>query len=137
MRRFSHQVTTSASKAAIWAIWKDVERWNAWDDQLKSSRLDGAFTLGTRGRLTPLNGPESPFAITEYTQDESFTFTVRLPLARLEVAHYFLPGAQTTFVHAVEFNGPLGVVFGRILGRGYAAALPGVMNRIRAIAEGK
>jgi len=58
-------------------------------------------------------------------------------MARLEVAHYFRDGAATTFVHEVTFKGLLGGIFGRQLGGRFAAALPGVLKRIAALAQGK
>ena len=52
-----HTVETTASPAAIWNIWQDVENWNTWDAGIEYSRLDGPFQTGTTGILKPKEGP--------------------------------------------------------------------------------
>lgn len=135
MRHFRSQHVTTASHSAVWAVWKDVSRWPEWDTELEAASLHGPFVTGAIGSLIPKRGPQSPFTLSEVTDEVSFTYVVRLPLARLEVGHYFTRDEATTFVHEVTFRGPLGVVFGRLLGRTYAAALPGVLARIARLAE--
>ena len=135
MRTFKSEHTTNASRTAVWEVWREVANWQQWDTELESAQLESAFAQGGRGTLTPKNAPKSPFTITELTEGVSFTYSVPMPLARLEVAHYFRPAAQTIFVHEVTFNGVLGGVFGRLLGTRYATALPEVLNRIAALAE--
>ncbi|MBC8100767.1 MAG: SRPBCC family protein [Armatimonadetes bacterium] len=137
MQKFAHQQPTTASREAVWGIWRDVNHWHHWDTELVSAQLDGAFKLGAKGKLSPKGSAPSTFTITELTEGSSFTFTVPIPLGHLAVAHYFVnaPGGGTVFVHDVAFTGALGWVFGQMLGKGYAKALPGVLQRIKALAE--
>ena len=137
MRQFKHEQATHASKATIWDIWRDVEHWPEWDIELENAALSGDFVLGAFGTLKAKNAPESRFEITELTEGESFTFIVRLPLARLEIAHYFVDDEQTIFVHDVAFRGPLGWLFGMLLGQQYATALPHAMELIQRKAESR
>ncbi|MEM8529950.1 MAG: SRPBCC family protein [Chloroflexota bacterium] len=136
MRQFKHEQATHASKATIWDIWRDVDNWPEWDIELEYATLLEDFAVGVVGTLKAKNAPESRFEITELTEGESFTFIVRLPLARLEIAHYFVDGEQTIFVHDVAFRGPLGWLFGMLLGQQYATALPQAMELIQLKAEG-
>ncbi|NOK59370.1 MAG: hypothetical protein GFH27_549283n170 [Chloroflexi bacterium AL-W] len=135
MRHFKHQQTTHASKATIWDIWRDVVHWPEWDIELEQATLPGDFVLGAFGTLKAKNSPEGRFEITELTEGESFTFIVRLPLSRLEIAHYFVDSEQTIFVHDVAFRGTLGWLFGMLLGQKYATALPHAMELIQHKAE--
>jgi hypothetical protein len=137
MRHFSSEQTTAASRDAVWNVWKAVSAWHEWDSELVNAALDTAFVQGGHGTLTPKGARPSRFIITELTDGTSFTFVVPLPMARLQVAHYFRAGAVTTFIHEVTFTGLLGGMFGQLLGRRYRAALPAVLMRIAALAERK
>ena len=63
MRQFQHQQSTSASKATIWDIWRDVERWPEWDIELEHATLPGDFGLGAVGTLKAKNSPESTLSM--------------------------------------------------------------------------
>ncbi len=135
MKHFQHAQTTTASRETIWAIWMDVANWHKWDTELESAQSDSDLILGAQGTLKSKGSPKSRFTITEFTDGESFTFTVSMPLAKLHVAHYFEAGDNTTFVHEVWFDGLLSGVFARLLGNTYAQALPNVLKLIQEIAE--
>lgn len=137
MRQFKHEQSTYVSKAMIWDVWRDVDHWPEWDIELEYATLRGDFVVGAVGTLKAKNSPESRFEITELTKGESFTFVIPLPLARLEIAHYFVDGKQTVFVHDVAFQGTLGWLFGILLGQKYATALPHAMELIQHRVESK
>jgi Polyketide cyclase / dehydrase and lipid transport len=136
--KFSHTLKTSASPAQIWAIWTDVEHWSQWDTELKDSRLEGSFGLGAVGKLTPKTGQVARFEISQFTLGESYTFTVQLPLCKLNVYRYLHNRSNDTyFTHEVSFQGLLSFVFGLLLGRQFQTVLPSVMENIKQIAETK
>jgi len=137
MRTFKYDQSTSATHENIWDIWLDVPNWHEWDTELESATLEGEMQLGAKGVLKPKGSPESKFTITEYTEGKSFTFSVQLPLAQLDVAHYFTSDNPTTFVHEVTFKGLMGWLFARILGGQYNKVLPDVLINIQDIAEQK
>lgn len=134
--RFSHTVETSASRETIWRIWTDVPNWKTWDDGLKDAQLNGPFVTGTQGRLIPDKGPKSTFTLTEVVPEQSYTFRTRLPLGSLYVKRLLITrNGKTTFTHEVWFTGLTKGIFSRALGRNYRTLLPGVMEKIRRIAE--
>jgi hypothetical protein len=134
--KFSHTLKTSASAAKIWRIWTDVERWGEWDTELYAARLDTAFELGAIGKLTPKRGSVSTFKISQFSPGESYTFTIALPLCRLNVHRYLTERADGLyFTHEVAFRGILSFMFGLLLGRKFKAVLPSVMQNVRQIAE--
>ncbi len=134
--KFSHTVKTSASPAQIWAIWIDVERWSEWDTELLDSHLESFFQLRAIGKLTPKKGQVSTFRISQFSEGKSYTFTVKLPLCRLNVYRHLQSRSDwTEFTHEVSFQGLLAFVFGLLLGRKFQAALPGVMENVKQIAE--
>ncbi len=134
--KFSHTLKTAAPPEQIWGIWTDVENWSAWDTELVDSRLEGSFALGAIGKLTPRKGRVATFKISQLNPGESYTFTVSLPLCRLNVHRFLqLQPDGTDFTHEVSFQGLLGWLFGRLLGRQFKTVLPGIMENVKQIAE--
>jgi hypothetical protein len=134
--KFSHTLKTSASAAKIWRIWTDVERWGEWDTELYAARLDTAFELGAIGKLTPKRGSVSTFKISQFSPGESYKFTIKLPLCRLNVHRYLRERPDGLyFTHEVSFQGLFAVIFGLLLGRKFKAVLPSVMQNVKQIAE--
>jgi Polyketide cyclase / dehydrase and lipid transport len=136
--KFSHTLKTSAEPEKIWAIWTDVEHWAEWDTELSAASLDSAFGLGAVGKLTPKIGQIATFKISQFTPGESYTFTVQLPLCKLNVYRYLRNQPDGLyFTHEVSFQGLLAVVFRVLLGRQFQTVLPTVMENIKQIAETK
>lgn len=136
--KFSHTLKTSASQEKIWAIWTDVEHWSKWDTELSDSRLENAFVLGAVGKLTPKAGRVSSFRISQLSTGKSYTFTLKLPLCKLNVyRHLHSQSDGTYFTHEVSFQGLLAFLFGLLLGRRFRIVLPSVMENIKRIAEVK
>jgi hypothetical protein len=134
--KFSHTIKTSASAAKIWQIWTDVERWSVWDTELHAARLDAPFELGAVGKLTPKRGSVSTFKISQFSPGKSYTFTIELPLCRLNVQRYLSDRADGVyFTHEVAFQGLFAFIFGLLLGRKFRAVLPSVMHNVRQLAE--
>lgn len=136
--RFDHTVRTSAAPGDVWAVWADVPRWPEWDIELESASIEGGrFVLGARGTLRPRRGPASSFVVSEFEPEEGYAFATRLPLCELVVRRWLGESGDggTTFTHEVSFVGPLSPLFGALLGGRFRAALPAVMENVRAIAE--
>jgi hypothetical protein len=134
--RFNHTVKTSASPEQIWAVWTDVANWAKWDTELQDACLNGIFELGSIGKLTPKTGQVSTFKISQFSLGKSYTFTVSLPLCKLNVYRYLTTQPDGTyFTHEVSFNGVLAFGFGLLLGRQFRSVLPSVMENIKRIAE--
>jgi hypothetical protein len=134
--KFSHTLKTSASAAKIWHIWTDVERWSQWDTELHTARLDEPFELGAIGQLTPKRGSTSRFKISQFNPGQSYTFTLKLPLCRLNVHRYLSDRTDGVyFTHEVSFQGLLAFIFGLLLGRQFRSVLPSVMQNVKQIAE--
>lgn len=135
--RFSHTLTTAAAPEAVWSLWTDVAHWPNWDTELKHAALHGPFELGARGRLESKGAPPSTFIVTEFERGTRYTFTTELPLgSSLNVKRYLArEGEATRFTHEVWFAGPLALPLGATLGRRFKTALPGVMGRLKQLAE--
>jgi hypothetical protein len=129
---------TTAKPEEIWRLWTDVEHWSAWDTELESSSISGAFLAGTRGTLKPTSGSPAQFIIDECNDGSSYTFSTALPLGSLTIKRTLertTGNGSTRFTHDVQFTGFSGWFFAMVLGNQYKTALPEVMNRIRTLAE--
>ena len=134
--RFKHTLQTTSSPDKIWQIWTDVEHWPTWDSELLEASLDQPFQVGARGRLAPRRGPQSMFEISALDPGVCYRMTAYLPLARLQVERSLSSQiGLTTFTHEAWFDGPLGLLFDRLLGKTYQSALPQAMERLRQQAE--
>jgi Polyketide cyclase / dehydrase and lipid transport len=126
----------AATAEDVWARWADVATWQEWDDGIEWCRLDGAFQAGSKGQLRPKGGPTVRFVLMEAAQGVGFRDRSFLPLARLDFTHRVEPvdgGVRIT--HRVEIGGPLGWLFGRVMGAGFREGLPQTVRSLAAAAE--
>lgn len=134
--RFEHTLETTAPAERVWQLWADVAGWPRWDTALVSARLEGPFAHNAQGRLQSKGSPESVFTVVELEPGRSYTFAVPLLFAELRVRRSLAPTpAGARFTHQVSFVGPLGWLFGLLLGRQFRGMLPEVMQQLRALAE--
>lgn len=115
-------------RADIWRLWTDVTTWKRWDQGLADATIDRAFIKGAAGTIIPNSGPTTKFTITEIDPDASYTFVTKLPGAKLLIRRDFVDGPDTSFRHAVWFDGPLAAIWATILGRGFRRQLPSSMT---------
>lgn len=135
-KHFSHSVRTSAPPALIWKIWTDVPNWKDWDSGLQDAGMKEAFALKAKGKITSLEGRKSGFKVVEFTEGQSYTFKTVLPLGALFVKRTLsVEGTETVFTHEVWFSGLTGGIFARQFGPKFREMLPGVMQKIKKIAE--
>jgi hypothetical protein len=131
-----HTIETTASPAAIWQIWQDVEKWNTWDHGIEYSSIDGPFALGTTGILKPKGGPLVRTKLTNVEPLESFIDESKLFLCTIVVAHYLTQSNGKTLVtHQIEMNGPLSFFFAYMIGRKMKKNLPTEMQAMVEQAE--
>jgi Polyketide cyclase / dehydrase and lipid transport len=138
--RFAHTVGTVAMPGDVWAVWTDVDRWPEWDTELESASIEGVrLAPGAGGTLRPERGPTSSFVVSEFEPERGYAFTTQLPLCKLVVRRRLGEDGNggTAFTHEVSFVGSLSFLFGTLLGRRFRAALPGVMENVRLMAESR
>ncbi len=134
---FSHAVQTRARPEAVWRVWTEVSTWPSWDSELESVRLEAPFAAGASGTLKAKGAPEASFVIDEVVPGARYRFSTKLPFGGALVIDRTLTPmpAGTRFEHHFRFQGFGGWLMSGFLGGGYRKALPGVMERIRDLAE--
>ena len=133
-----HRITVNASADSIFRIYADVENWHTWDPDTKQATLEGAFEVGSKGRLTPAKGNTVPMVLTEVQPGRCFTVESRIPLFRMLFEHELLPvPGATEVVHRVTFSGLLSVVLGPMLSKQLNSGLPVTLGHLKALAEAR
>jgi len=127
---------TSGNPASVWSAWKDVARWNAWNPMIRESSLDGLFTTGTRGAVTPSKGPKGSFELTEVQPEKRWSSRAKMPGAMLDFIYELTPvSAGTHITMRAEISGLLSPLFGIIVGRQCQQGLPVAVKNLKARAE--
>jgi hypothetical protein len=117
-------------------IWSEVDRWHLWDPDTKQARLNGAFAVGTKGRIIPRKGMGVPMVVTERSEGRSFTVEGYIPLFRMHFEHTVSAvdgGSEVT--HSVWFSGALAFLFGPRVAAQIREGLPQTMQSLKAYAE--
>ena len=142
-RHFWAEAEAGAPPEAVWAVWTDLDVWPSIDPALRSVELAGGArtiaAVGQEGTLVDETGRPIAWSVTYLDPLRAYTFTSRLPLARLHVHRRLNPtdSGRLRLTHEVWFGGPLGAIFGLLLGRRFASLLPGVVARVVELAESK
>jgi hypothetical protein len=60
---FERTVTTTATPAEVWALWKDVGSWHCWDPAVQQVAFEGHFAQGGAGNMVLTGGVQTPFVL--------------------------------------------------------------------------
>jgi hypothetical protein len=131
--------TSPASTEAVWACYRTADSWTAWDDGLDAVTFNGELATGATGTLRPSGGPALGFTVVHCEPGRAFEDVTPiphrlLPLAAVRFRHTLspLPTGGCEITHRVEIGGPLGALFARLMGPGFAEGLP---KTVRALAD--
>ena len=130
------QVVVSASLETIFRIYQDVDHWNQWDPDTKSSTLNQGLTLGSKGSLTPTKGSTVPMEVTSIQVNRHFTVTSKTALYRMDFEHELeAVEGGTRVVHRVTFAGLLKPILTRMIAPQVDKGLPITLQRLKMQAE--
>ncbi len=130
---------TTATAAAVWALWADPNRWKAWNERIAWAELLGPLAVGTRARIRFKRSPRAlTFTVTALEHERAFTDEVRLPGVRMGHEHTLTPvGSMTRIRHRLYFEGPAEKVYALLMGRQMRTAVRRFGELERSIAEGR
>ena len=113
-----HTERSSATPAAVWALWEDPDRWPDWNDQLESAELEGGLVAGATAWVKFKRGGRMRFTVVEAEPERLFLDEAKLPGCRFGHEHRVEPaGAGCEITHRIYVKGPTAAVFSRLLGR--------------------
>ena len=139
MYEFEHSVDVAATPAQIWARYTDVATWTEWDEGLEKVTLDGPFTVGSTGALTPSGQDALPFTLVQAVENEGFSDETEIPgQVVLRFVHRLveLPEGGTRVTHRLEIEGPAADEIGPHLGPEISSGFPQTIATLGAVAAG-
>lgn len=84
------KVYKNISKEAVWRVWKDINHWTDWHDDLDYCKLEGDFAVGNFFMLKPKGAPAVKIRLTEIEENNKFT----------DCTHFF--GAKMYDTHEIK-----------------------------------
>jgi Polyketide cyclase / dehydrase and lipid transport len=136
--QIEERIVVNAKPEVIFGIYADVERWNKWDPDTKSSSINGPFVAGTKSRLTPAKGQTVNIELVSVVPNRSFTCDGGVPGFHMRFEHELNPsGVGTEVIHRVTFSGVLAFVIGRIVRAQLRTGLPITLASLKRLAESK
>jgi Polyketide cyclase / dehydrase and lipid transport len=132
-----HSERSSATPAAVWALWADASRWPDWNEQLESGELDGELAVGTGATVKFKRGGKMKFTVLAVEPERLFIDEARLPGCRFGHEHRLEPaGAGCEITHRLYLEGPTSGLFARLFGRGrMEKSVVAFVERERELAE--
>jgi hypothetical protein len=132
---YEHSVHTTATPAAIYALWADTPNWPAWDTSVTAVDLDGPFVEGATGTMHLADQPPVSFRLTAVAAGIGFVDETEIPGAVLRFHHRVeaLPGGGAVVTHRVQIEGDAGFV--SELGPAVTSDVPEAMAGLIALAE--
>ncbi|HET7121703.1 MAG TPA: SRPBCC family protein [Solirubrobacterales bacterium] len=129
---------TTVPPEAVWTkAYADVEAWPAWNEEIKSARLDGPLREGAEPRIVFGTGLRLRFRVVECEEGRVFTDEARLPGARMGHRHLIEPAeGGCRLVNTIYIEGPLAALWRRVMGPRAARTLPGAQQAIVELAGG-
>jgi hypothetical protein len=132
-----HTERSSASPAAVWALWADASRWPEWNEQLESGELDGELAPGTGATVKFKRGGKMRFTVVAVEPERLFIDEAKLPGCRFGHEHRIEPaGAGCEITHRLYLEGATSGLFSRLFGRKrLEKSVVGFIERERELAE--
>ncbi|MFD9568589.1 SRPBCC family protein [Streptomyces sp. NPDC059982] len=137
MWTYEHSVETTATPAAVWRLWAEVERWADWNDGVEKIEIDGPFAEGTRITMTPPGEDPVPLVIAEAVENELFVDEARFGGLVLRTLHRLDPAGpgRIRVTYRMEITGTGADEAGPEIGPGITADWPQTMAALVALAE--
>jgi hypothetical protein len=125
-----------AAPERVFSVYADVEKWNVWDPDTKSSSIVGEFKTGATGRIAPAKGQPIKLQFTSVVENTSFTCAGGVPFFKMVFEHELTREGQGTLaVHRVTMSGALTFLFGRMVAGQLRTGLPKTMLSLKRLVE--
>jgi uncharacterized protein YndB with AHSA1/START domain len=109
---------STASPEAVWELWRVVERWPDWNEQVERVEVDGDLLPGTEVRVKVRKGGTVRQRVTALDPGRLLITEVRFPGARQGHEHRVeRRGRGCEIVHRIYVRGLMWPIFALLLGR--------------------
>ena len=126
-------VTSSATPAAVWALWSDPGTWSAWDPAVQGVVLEGPFAAGTTGTMTLTGGIDAPVVLEVVEAGRRYLDRLTMGDLVIRIDHVVeAAGSGSEITVATTIEGPGAEDVGPMV----TTDAPTAMARLVALAEG-
>ncbi|MBT2466440.1 polyketide cyclase [Streptomyces sp. ISL-66] len=138
MWAYEHSVETNAGPGAIWGLWADVENWGAWNADIESVMISGAFAAGAEIVMTPAGQDPVSLVVAEAVVDELFVDEARFEGLLLRTVHRVDAGERlrTRVTYRMEITGEGVDELGPHIGPAVTGDWPETMDALVKLAQG-
>lgn len=138
MGTYANTRQTRAAPEQVWRLWSDVSTWPAWNPDVLSIAIDGPFASGTTGTMTTKAGGKHAIELESVEAGRAFELvTAAMPGTRFAFRCEVTPagGGGAVISQALTMRGPLGGLFGPMMGRRIAEGFGPILDGLKAAAE--
>lgn len=139
MKSYGVSRQTSAAPNVVWRVWSDPNNWSTWNSGVKEAKVDGPIANGTRGKMTTSRGSTHAVTFVDVLTGRGFSMAMAgPPLTTLRFSCSIeQKGGGSNVSQSVTFSGPLGFLFGAMMGAEMAKHFVPVLDDLARTAEAK
>ena len=137
MKSYGVSRLTTASPETVWRLWRDPNNWSRWNSGIQTAAVDGPIANGTRGTMTTNRGSTHDVTFSNVIEGGGFSMSMAgPPLTTMTFSCEIAPdGIGSKISQSVSIEGPLGFLFGPLLGNEMAKHFVPVLDDLAAAAE--
>jgi hypothetical protein len=117
------------SKEAIWKVWKDIDNYATWHDDLEYCRLEGEFVRGNYFLLKPKGGPKFKVWLLDVKENKSFLDCTNFFGAKMYDEHTLEETSEgLSITNTITVKGLLAFLWIKLVAKGVAKSSAQEMN---------
>ena len=103
---FSFSLKIRATKEAVWAYYANIEKWYAWEEDLKNITLNDDFKTGSYGTMELEGMPPMDYQLTLVTAFKEFWDKTATPFGDILFGHQIMENndGSVTVKHSVSLD---------------------------------
>lgn len=120
----------------IWQLWKDIDNWPTWHDDLDYCKLDGKFEVGSHFMLKPKNMGPVKIELVSIDEGKEFTDCTKFPGAKMFDTHKVAQiGRDVEVSNILYVTGILKWLWILLVARKVAASIEDEMDKVVELAR--
>jgi uncharacterized protein YndB with AHSA1/START domain len=137
MKSYGKSRATTASPERVWDVWSDPNNWSAWNSGIKAAQLEGPIHDGAAGTMTTSRGSRHTVTFSNVKPGRGYALSTSGPPGTTMTFSCAIEpnGSGSTISQSVVLSGPMGFLFGPMLGPMMAEHFVPVLDDLARTAE--
>jgi uncharacterized protein YndB with AHSA1/START domain len=139
MKTYGVSRSTTASARTVWSIWSEPNNWSKWNSGIRAAEVDGPIGNGRKRKMTTNRGSTHDVTFHDVVDGRGFSMSMAGPPLTTMTFHCEITadGSGSTIAQNVAISGPLGFLFGAMMGNEMAKHFVPVLDDLARAAEAK